>query len=383
MTDPATTSPPTLPSGPAPFRLDRLPPRAGLGAADLDWAWRYYLGRAPTAAEAGTALAAAGGDADALRLHAFAHPAAAARAGDPRMPPNGKFHVWRGGAPKVLVLGNCQGPNIARALHSLSQRALSVAGLDVTTFTREREEFLLAAAEADVILAPSTTSAEFAELSVAALRASVRAEVVGYVPVHFAGLFPDITYLGARGQRVLSPIGDYHSRIVFRAFMQGRSQAECLQAFNAETFAEQRYFEAFDIARREWERRESRLAPDDISLRSWFFERLRDRPMLYSSNHPTEAVFTEFTKRFCTRIGLRYSRQSNYICPNTLSFGAIWPILPELAQHHGLRYGTPHVYSNNTYMMGAEEFVWRSYQLYAGYDRAILEESASSRKIPI
>ncbi|HWX48968.1 MAG TPA: WcbI family polysaccharide biosynthesis putative acetyltransferase [Roseomonas sp.] len=367
MTDPATAS------------LDALSVRPN--PTDVDWAWQHHLGRRPGAEETAAALEAAGGDAAALHEAAFSHPEAVARATLPPMQPAWKFHLWRPGAARLLVLGNCQAPNLARAVGWLSQREVSIAGLDITAFRRNREEFLRAAEGADVILAPATSAAEFAEISVEALRGAGRAEVVPYVPVHFAGLFPDITYLGARGERVLSPIGDYNSRIVVRSFLRGLDPAACLAAFNVETYAEQGHFAAFAAAEREWERRESRLGADGLSLRAWFFAEIRERPLLYSTNHPTGDFFAEFARQFGRRIGLPCATGSSHGCPNTLAYGATWPIPAELAAHHGLRYSTPLVWSNNAYLLGAEEFVWRSYRIYARHDRAVLEEAARSRGI--
>lgn len=348
---------------------------------DAEWLWQVHLGRRPKPEEAQAALDAAAGEPEALRRIAGTHPEALKRSPHTPPPPAGSFFSWRSGAPRVLILSNCQAQNLARALLGVCARPLSIMALDVTNFARDRDAFLRAAAGADIILTAATRAPEFAEIAAATLRETTRAEVVGHVPLHFTGLFPDITYLLPRGQRLASPIGDYNSGIVVRSYLRGDTPEECLASFTEENFAALGYFEQFEAARDEWRRREERLVPGDPTLREWFLEHVLEQPLLYSVNHPTSVMLVESARRLCARLGLPVRDGSDHVYPTTFSFGAIWPILPALAGKLGLGYSTAHVYSNNTAMMDAEEFVWRSYLLYPTYDRALLEEAASARGI--
>ena len=98
-------------------------------------------------------------------------------------------------------------------------------------------------------------SDEFDDVSSKRLKAHYQSRFANYTNIYFSGLHPDLTYFGGFGQRVTSPLGDYHSRIILACFFQGRSVRECLAAFNGGVYEKLGYFLQFEHSLAELARR--------------------------------------------------------------------------------------------------------------------------------
>ncbi len=183
--------------------------------------------------------------------------------------------------------------------------------------------------------------------------------------VNFSGLQPDIIYLGDQAGRIQSPIGDYHSKLIIHSFIQGLSPDQCQKRFNAKEFERLGLFRAYDVSKAELLRRDAEL---DIRFAKMFFELVNEVPCLYTINHPTPAVFQEFSSFIADFLGLTKILIPYEMLPNYLASSSWWPIYEPIREFHQLKYETPMLFKQPESLggrfMGMEEFIARSYAIY-------------------
>ncbi|MCJ8143798.1 WcbI family polysaccharide biosynthesis putative acetyltransferase [Ancylobacter sp. A5.8] len=275
--------------------------------------------------------------------------------------------------PRILVLGNCQAPNLAR--HIASGCAASVLGLEMLNYHKHRRAFDILCDDADIIIT-HRLSELFGSISTARLkeRYSSSKKIYTHTAIHFSGDHPDLVYLGTMGKRVQSPIGDYHSRIALQSFIAGLDEASCLAAFNEQTFAKLGYFEAAEESFREWERRE-----EDADLRSCAFAReiWRDEQLMMTVNHPRGRLLKHVSDEFLRAEGLPVRDYDHELTPNLLVNGPIWPVHPVLMQHHGKTHPTPSLMWNRGRALSHDDFVRDSYAIYRRIGRDALLGAAT------
>lgn len=343
--------------------------------SDVRWAYKYYLGRAPDdRAAIEYHMAVHGWDRDKLRRAFFNSQEAANQEYFPIS--TGEWCLWRPGKPKVVIAGNCMGTNLARA--AAAQADISVYGFDVLNFPDKEDDLLVYLDEADFIVLP-ILGEDFGQLESSRARERYGAKIAFYSLPFFKGVHPDLTYLGDRGSRIRSPIGDYHSGVVLRDFLNDVPMQHCLDNFCRTGLNALRPKEIYRTSRDEFLRREANA---DIRIGDWFFRQIRKTPLLYTINHPTAEVFLEITRRGLRHFGLRCTKPVPSLVQNTLSANVIWPVYRDVAQEVGLRYHSEPLFYADNHAMPLAEFVWRSYELYNRADRDELRAQATERGVP-
>lgn len=354
------------------------------GSDDITWAEHYYLGaeRASSignvaseniASSIETNLSATIFNSDEGKKHWYL----------PARPASGTFYVWKNQKQKVCILGNCQGPNLARTIANISNSEISICGLEIMQFSHNRERFLQTLLASDVIVTCKTYSEEFKEISFEHIDTLKPGNVFEYSPIYFAGLHPDICYLGARGQRIFSAVGDYNSRILVNAFLQYKTEEEANYLFDKQVFLNAGYLDAFDTAKDEFFRRENALSHKSITFADLFFENIITLPLLYSVNHPTSALLNLMSKRICSKIGIEVTDVADALLSNALIDNVIWPLYNDICEYHGLKYRTNRTFTHNQTVMSLSEFIWRCYRIYDSYDREILSAALKESNLEL
>lgn len=137
---------------------------------DIYWANSFYLGGAFAASTGDVVdIALAPENAFDLRSSIYNGSLAGPFRNTLARPFPSTFISWSPQAPKVCVLGNCQGPNIAKALNAVSRAPLSTCGLEIMAFSSNKASFFKAIDSADYIVACKTYSPEFEEINIEAL----------------------------------------------------------------------------------------------------------------------------------------------------------------------------------------------------------------------
>lgn len=340
--------------------------------SDVRWAYKYYLGRDPE--DAGVIdfyVEATKGLIDTLRGALFDSEEAQENAGC--FSPQGEFCIWRPGRKKILIIGNCIGPNLGRTLAAMADA--SIYAIDILRTAATPLAISPFIDDADYVLAPNLGE-EFGLLAGKALRDRLGDRLAFYTLTFFAGVHPDVTYLGVRGKRFHSPLGDYYSRIVVRSFVRNQSSNDCRRLFLDSSLAEGDYRRAYAESVEEYLRREG---DSDIRISDWLFKEIRQQPLLYTVNHPTTAVLTEIARNACLWFGLGWVLPVPVLTSNDLSRDIIWPVHRVVAMQVGLEYSTQDVFWVNRYVMDLDEFIWRSYRLYANQDRQEFAAAAATR----
>lgn len=338
--------------------------------SDVHWGFRYYLARpveSTATVEAHTEFAD-------LRQALYSSKEACETYS--KKVPRSEFCMWRRNRPKIGILSNCQGPEIARAVASIAD--VSVYGLEVMlTKNASASKFLELLDGCDYILS-ARMSDEWDLFGTSAMKARYGSRLVTYTPVYYLGLHPDITYIGKTLLRIPSPVGDYHSRIILSHFLGDRPVEAALAQFSASGFANLNYLQIATGSEREYYDREQL---SDLKTAKWFFENLHREPLLYSLNHPTPVLTQQIARTFLEHVGIECKSINANLTPSGLSSNIIWPIHSFWADALGLDYQSSDVFHTSMYAMDLEEFAWRSYEIYRRVDRATLAEDAAARGV--
>ncbi|RVT89273.1 hypothetical protein EOD42_25535 [Rhodovarius crocodyli] len=279
---------------------------------------------------------------------------------------------------KCLIINNCQ---VQTAKHALSLLCPSIAfdGFAVHTIPHDRKEESIQACieqarQSDIVMTVNL-SKEFLGLETPLLREATRG--TRFVTIHnlyFTGYHPDLTYLGGLWSRLRGPLGDYHSQLVFFAFLAGVSEQECFALFNDRTFAALKYFDQFDASLQEFRRREEAV---DVVFAEEMGRLVRERIGFLSVNHPNNFLTWVYANRILDHLeslGVpveRFPIDDGYLF-NHLAHAPIWPIYPEIARHHGLP--TPGFYGFKPQSMGDTPAPLLSLkELIAGQYKALAE----------
>ncbi len=284
----------------------------------------------------------------------------------------------------ATVLANCHSLPLAEALALVGRDIAASSYIDVN-FLHQPEMMAKAEAalqdEARMILSINLSD-RFGELATERLKERCGARLRSFTNLHFAGLHPDITYLGPMNRRVKGSLGDYHSKIVLFCFASGRNERDCLGLFNGAFYQKAGYFGMFETAAQSLRQRDEAC---DIGFAAAFLDMVREVPCLYSINHPTGDVLLALAKVLAAACGSAIAPFGASYFQNHLAANCIWPIYDELAEHHGLRYRTPPYFvaarGAGRRALALAEFVASSYAAYG--EAAVTEELVSAvRKMP-
>ncbi|GAA0745900.1 hypothetical protein LRH25_11355 [Ideonella azotifigens] len=270
--------------------------------------------------------------------------------------------------PNVIVIGNCQAAPLAHMLEQLpdiaTARSIAVHERGSKRFAEIDAELQPLLDRADTHVFTFPVKGEHGGYSTDELRQRT-AKVKTITNLFFDGLHPDVTYVGQMSARLQSPLGDYHSKIILDAFCEGRSEAECRAMFNAAEYERRGYFQAYDRSAKELLARDKDV---DVPFAKEFLGLVRQFPTLMTFNHPTSVVFQAYGVRLAKELGLTLPQFPAPYVKNPLAGSVLWPVYKELAQAHGLKYGTPMVFrqadSRGGCFFGLPDLIKRSYALY-------------------
>jgi hypothetical protein len=189
--------------------------------------------------------------------------------------------------------------------------------------------------------------------------------VLTFTNIYFTGLHPDLTYVGDRGRRIYSPIGDYHSKICVLSFVKGYSLEKCEHLFNVKTYEELDFFEEWNKSHNELNQRDLSL---DIKFSGQFLEMVKNEPTLYSVNHPLVAVFNRLINQIFMVLEVEFPKFPDAFFYNHLASDAWWPVYAEINEFHFLKqsmsmsFKSPNHLGKNFYNL--TQFLSASYKLY-------------------
>ena len=261
----------------------------------------------------------------------------------------------------LMLIGNCQVEGLKRHFEVMLPQS-RITAFEVWKMTPvDIEAAGRALEQADVVVAQPLHAPQYGPLQLDALKSPGRPFRLMLIHnLHFEGAMPDCAYVGRLGHRIASPVSNYHSRIVLRAFLDGVD----------ESGAHARLLDGHGIdARRVWaqqldelRRRESLgLVPfvDEIDSLS------RARRSFHMINHPAGHLLGAYAHKVASLL-LDAAPDLPADVPDLLEAGGAWPTLPWVRGAIGLHYERCHFVmpGDERRQMTTEEFVARSFAIY-------------------
>ena len=173
-----------------------------------------------------------------------------------------------------------------------------------------------------------------------------RSRMLSYCPktifmtnVHFEGLHPDFTFIGAMEDRCTGILGNYHSRIAFHSFLAGKTVLETAKFFSRHSYRTLKYIEWYQRSKEIFYRRD---ADNEIRFSDLFFTIVERERALLTFNHPTAATFINYVSLIIKYLSfLDICKSVNVptdfsIHMNSLLSGPVLPVYPEISDELGL-----------------------------------------------
>lgn len=283
---------------------------------------------------------------------------------------------------KILLVGNCQVAPIRNSLVMMLPDC-SIDGV-MLHLEKERDEETVRQRLAGydlVVTHPANPGYEgYSTDSVKSVMGDDA--VITFNNIHFEGLHPDATYLGAPRKRVFGTLGEYHSKLVAAGFLAGLSEAACRDLFNGEHFEEIGFLSAHEQSLQEFDRRSKEV---DVPFAEEFAAMLEEYPCMLTFNHPTSNLLIAYARKLArevaNRTGTRLSAYpvTPYNMPSFLSENIVWPIYPAIAEAHtGGRLASlwfrREINRNPMPMLSVEDLIAADYARYRDLEPGRLEQ---------
>lgn len=229
---------------------------------------------------------------------------------------------------KLMLLGNCQVEVYRHILAGAGIPKLEVHAVEVWRLQRSQyTEVFERASTADVVVTQELSDA-YGELATTRLSSCARAVVV-IVNVHFDGYLPDCAYVGPMGKRLKSPVGDYHSRVVYEAWHAGLPLDDAIS--KVLQYSADSALRAFERAHVELERRE---ASADVKICDRLLDPETGSRSMFTFNHPKIELHKIYLARVFKYLGITLPDTT---CTDPLAQHTHWPLYPGVIQAHALR----------------------------------------------
>lgn len=238
---------------------------------------------------------------------------------------------------RIALVGNCQSSAVASILRRVKDIRVEIV-VDINLMGSEAYQHAhWAVAHTDRVdfCFSQQMSDSFGEISSDKLKRKYGGRFKSFTNLYFTGFHPDIIYLGARGVRIQSAMGDYNSRVALLGYVHEMDVGETVSLFNSEVYNKLGFYDQFRESRKELLTRD---ALNDVRFAEEFFCISENSLPLYSVNHPTVHVLAPLAERIVAETGANRPKLEPDFVINPLIEGSIWPIYPEISSHLALKY---------------------------------------------
>jgi len=283
---------------------------------------------------------------------------------------------------RIAVIGNCQSQPVSSCLER-SGLVNVAATLDINQMDTEYWKHAEWAVTHDTLqldyVLTQPLSLNWGNVATEKLRNIYGDRLLTMTNIFFEGLHPDSTDFGAFGERVESPLGDYHSRLGLIGYLRGLTVTETLSFYRKDIYRKMGYFDKYNESAENLKVRDKTI---DIKFAETFFKIIPNEVALYSANHPTANIVLELCSAITQKLfGRSFNLPDTYFI-NVLAGSAIFPIYPEIAEYHGLPYRTDMIFypiqGLGNLPLGLLVYLKKSFQMYdaVGRDKMLLSEYA-------
>jgi hypothetical protein len=185
---------------------------------------------------------------------------------------------------------------------------------------------------------------------------------VYYFPVINCACFhPDIAYMQHDGERLVGPMGDYHSLLITAAYFAGFTQRQTLGLFNPDVYSALK----FDV-KKERERAGfiAKFKKEGIDLTAAITRWDSEGQWMRTVNHPIRNVIFEIVLKVLQRDGVEVVNHSPSVVDwieDDLARSAEWPLYPLDGDTSLLIFKSPYSGSGNGIYFNLEKFIEYSF----------------------
>lgn len=213
------------------------------------------------------------------------------------------------------------------------------------------------------------------------LRQEIPDKIVTIATPFFNGLHPDLIHIKIDGRRVASPIGDYHSGLIYWGYMTGVSLRDLREMYEDAYLPP--VFQAESVWSSALESIAQRDAHAEISTSHIYDEICRRKAAMLTFNHPSIDIIAELCKPFCEMsVGRKVDERIDHGAVfNPLTTDVTVPVSPAAARLYQLPYRTLPQFKcglqseRPRQYISFEEFAQLSYDFYSQHPREALVPS--------
>lgn len=283
----------------------------------------------------------------------------------------------------IFVVGNCQVETIKTALRMLLPDCTFESQMLHLERNRDHESVAKRLAPFDLIIThPANPGFQgFSTESIRALKGDDA--VITFNNIHFEGLHPDATYLGAPQQRIYGTLGEYHSKLVLAGYLAGLSKGACRELFEGRHFEDFGFLDVYASSLEELRKRSTEV---DVPFFNEFQKLMAEFPCMLTFNHPTSNVLIGYARKLAAEVAHRTGVAradfplNPYNAPSMLAENIVWPIYPALAKHHTSRKHGSFWFRRSLQMakspmLSVDALIAGDYDIYAHQSREDIEST--------
>ncbi len=272
---------------------------------------------------------------------------------------------------KVLVMSNCATAGLAHSMRMLNQ-SLDVRVCPLSTI-KKIDTVIENNKQFDVTFLHPTVIRNFPNIHQKV--AAVSRKLIVTPTPYFDGYHPDLCYVTSNGNRIDSPIGDYHSALCLAAFQAGLSVDDAISLFDDATYDRLGYYDIWTEAR---DLMLKGFANHGHDIGADFLRWTKNGPFLYSVNHPRIQCLFDLAKNFFVAADL------SYISPpfppaDNLSKGPWFPVYPGIAERCGVESSMLFKLKQQDIFFNLKDFVTGSFAIYTTHKDVSLQNTFASR----
>lgn len=237
---------------------------------------------------------------------------------------------------KLALIGNCQVVS-PKALIDASALDIEVYAYEVWRMKQaDFEQLGNTLGQFDAVISQPLMSDHFAGLAKDRLQEScqnLKIPLLFIHNLHFDAIVPDCTYVGKMSSRIRGPISDYHSRIVLNSFLNGDTEAVCLEKLNTGYGMDIGAKWATSVT--EFTNREEAV---DVPYLEEITAMIKAQDCLHYFNHPKPAMHHAYTEKMLSIL----LNEPITLAPvdDLLAVYGSWPVHSWVASKLGLDYQT-------------------------------------------
>ncbi len=290
------------------------------------------------------------------------------------------------GAPRIGLVGSCQVLGMGAALQKMWPDAEISAWHLGPKCPDSRDTIAQHLATCDLAISQVNEAEADAPLAFANLLETTRRAV--FVPTFvFNGFHPDCIHIKWSTGLLVGPFVNLHSAIIAGGYVLGLPEAKVSRLFNALTYANLGYFDAYKLARRFVM---MSYAEHGFDLTNLFddFAKSHDA-FMHTMNHPGIDILGTLAHMTAVKAGLAAPESPPPDgVEDQLALGLSWPVYPELARRLGVSKGDLNVLLGSktrqrapAHVRKLTDAVGAFYKFYAQQDQDALRAAVPARVV--